>query len=190
MYIKDSTDGLVLKGNRIFASNGGIGDDGESGVSGQPGTNGSAGSPSFSQNRPGSCTTAILNSGANGGQNVCGGTSAAGGRGGGARCPSTNREEEDGQDGAPANVGGDGGEGATASTVSSPGLCTIGTGGLDAFPGSAGSAGADGVGVTEQHHESVHLLIIGVVDRARTEALRKWAAAAAVAVQQRYRHSR
>ena len=38
---------------------------------------------------------------------------------------------------------------------------------------------------TEQHHGSVHSLIIGVVDRARTEALRKWAAAAAVVVQQR-----
>ncbi len=112
VYVRNSTNALVIRDNLIFAGLGGPGSTGAGGTSGENGVVGTAGRPT---KHLASCSGNPNNAGGAGGQKTCtnpggvGTTTIHGGKGGDSVCPDFGVQEGSGSNGQ--NSGGSGGAG-------------------------------------------------------------------------------
>ena len=150
IYVRNSTNRLVVKNNRIIAGSGGDGAPGSFGADGADGTNGGNGvKPSDQSTCP--AGTKITNGG-DGGARTCGGASTNGGKGGDGYCSSngggTNNANEPGQTGA--NGGGAGGNTGYDAFIGGAGFPCYGedcsTCLVSSTQSNTGGYGADGAG--------------------------------------------
>jgi hypothetical protein len=147
LYVRDSTNALLVQDSSISAGAGGVGTDGAAGVSGAAGSPGATGNPP--QRRTcGSGTVA----GGTGGFQMCGAASASGGAGGSATSPVTSSgaptRSGAGSMGA-GTMGGTGGlggyhlEGVSSGSGRS---CVVYANPIEGGAGMAGRPGTDGAG--------------------------------------------
>ncbi len=153
VYVKDSTDGLVMRRNQFVAGNGGKGAQGQSGASGSAGVPGEAGKAAIATDSP-NCATDEWLTGGSGGALTCGGAAISGGTGGSSYCPTyengphPNENGHAGTGSAPGGGGLAGWDGKIHHTSCK--FCTFPQDeiveGQDGFDGAAGTPGSAGLG--------------------------------------------
>ncbi len=151
IYVRDSTNSLLVRDNEIVAGSGGNGSTGTGGAPGSVGVVGAAGSGPVRQ----ACTAAAT-AGALGGARTCGATSVSGGAGASGASPTTSApppapnatRQPTGSAGATALGGAGGAGGYNVEGVFAMGgyRCIVYNSPTDASVGTAGTSGADGGG--------------------------------------------
>jgi hypothetical protein len=147
VYVRDSTNLLLIQDDEIVAGSGGNGLAGTPGASGSAGTTGATGNGPLHQ----ACTSAAT-PGVAGGARSCGATAVTGGAGAGATNPTTSAttptRQPSGTMGATGlgGAGGAGGYNMIGSTMGTRLLCTVVSTPTDGAVGTTGTAGVDGSG--------------------------------------------